>query len=287
MKAVNLLFLLIILGLTSCGEDNPYDSAVGYDQAMKDYMAAQGWQGIPTADGMYYVIDEPGGSNKPVKDADVTVNYRGYYTDNVEFDSNDNISFKLWQVIEGWTIGIPKFGTGGKGHLLIPPHLAYSEVNSQVRDKSILIFDIELLDFTMDKQTGVLFKNAGEEGKGGLDLDNGETTAPNNLESEIIDQGNDANNEWSQKIAPVADAIMYQLIPGENGLAEDFSTSSIKSINELVNLSTAGLPINVSETLEVGDMFVVNRSDKMYSILVDEINVMTDTTDNYLLTIKQ
>ena len=69
------------------------------------------------------------------------------YTDDVEFDSGNNISFNLQGVIEGWTIGIPKFGEGGSGHLLIPPHLAYGEENSRTRDRSVLIFDIELVGF--------------------------------------------------------------------------------------------------------------------------------------------
>ena len=148
MKALKLLYLVLIMGLiSSCGDDDLYDSEVGYDQAMKNYMDANGWVGIPTVDGMYYVIDEPGSSAKPTSSSRVTVNYKGYYTDDVEFDSGENVSFNLQGVIEGWTIGIPKFGAGGSGHLLIPPRLAYGEVNNRTRDRSVLIFDIELISF--------------------------------------------------------------------------------------------------------------------------------------------
>lgn len=155
MKVVKqLLYLFLLVGLmSSCGDDEsfdsetPNDSETGYDQAMRNYMDAKGWIGLPTVDGMYYVIDVPGGVVKPTANSDVTVNYKGYYTDDVEFDSNSNISFNLQGVIEGWTIGIPKFGKGGKGHLLIPPNLAYGEINSRVRNKSVLIFDVELINF--------------------------------------------------------------------------------------------------------------------------------------------
>lgn len=148
MKAIQLLFLFLLVGLgSSCGDDDLYDSEVGYDQAMKNYMDANGWVGIPTVDGLYYVINEPGGVAKPTSTSNVTVNYKGYYTDDVEFDSGNNISFNLQGVIEGWTIGIPKFGKGGSGHLLIPPYLAYGEENSRTRDRSVLIFDIELVSF--------------------------------------------------------------------------------------------------------------------------------------------
>ena len=130
MKAIELLLLFLIVGLaSSCGDNDLYDS------------------GVSTVDGMYYVIDEPGSSEKPTSTSNVTVNYKGYYTDDVEFDSGNNISFNLQGVIEGWTIGIPKFGEGGSGHLLIPPYLAYGEENSRTRDRSVLIFDIELVGF--------------------------------------------------------------------------------------------------------------------------------------------
>lgn len=148
MKAIKLLFLFLVVGLvSSCGDDELFDSEVGYDQAMRNYMDAKGWIGLPTVDGMYYVIDVPGSSAKPTPTSNVTVNYKGYYTDDVTFDSGDNISFNLQGVIEGWTIGIPKFGVGGKGHLLIPPRLAYGEENNSTRNRSVLIFDIELISF--------------------------------------------------------------------------------------------------------------------------------------------
>jgi len=51
-------------------------------------------------------------------------------------------------LIQGWKIGVPKFGVGGSGHLLIPPNLAYGEFpNNGIRNRSVLIFDIELLGF--------------------------------------------------------------------------------------------------------------------------------------------
>jgi len=100
MKAVNLLLLVALMSIISCGDDdNPYDSTIGYDQTMRNYMDAQGWQGIPTADGMYYVIDVEGSSEKPNSNSTVEVNYKGYYSDDVVFDSNNNVIFNLQGVI--------------------------------------------------------------------------------------------------------------------------------------------------------------------------------------------
>lgn len=148
MKAFKLLSAIFLISLMSCSDDNPYDSVKGYDQTMKDYMAEKGWTGTPTLDGLYFVINEPGSAEKPSSTTTVEVNYRGYYSDDVEFDSGTNVRFNLQGVIEGWTIGIPKFGKGGSGHLLIPPNLAYGEFPSNgTRNQSVLIFDVELLDF--------------------------------------------------------------------------------------------------------------------------------------------
>ena len=150
MKAVKLLFLFVLVGLMACGDDEgPNDSEIGYDQTMVNYMDAKGWDGLPTIDGMYYVIIEPGTAEKPTSTSTVEVNYKGYFSDDVEFDSGDSIRFNLGgALIEGWKIGIPKFGLGGKGHLLIPPNLGYGEFPTNgIRNQSILIFDVELLDF--------------------------------------------------------------------------------------------------------------------------------------------
>lgn len=129
------------------GDDKTNDSEIGYDQTMKNYMDAQGWVGLPTIDGMYYVIKEPGGANKPNVNSIVSMSYNGYYADDVVFDSGE-IERRLDNLIEGWKIGVPKFGVGGKGHLLIPPSLAYGEFPTNgIRNQSVIIFDIELLAF--------------------------------------------------------------------------------------------------------------------------------------------
>jgi FKBP-type peptidyl-prolyl cis-trans isomerase FkpA len=68
--------------------------------------------------------------------------------DQKEFDKGDKVEFPLYQLIEGWQIGIPKFGKGGKGKLLVPSRLGYgSSDRGSIPANSTLIFDIELLDW--------------------------------------------------------------------------------------------------------------------------------------------
>ena len=147
MKHTVLLLLIGLIGLSSCGKDDEYDAIIGYDKAMLNYIDAHGWDAIGLSDGMYYVVEQEGGSQKPILNDVITIKYKGYYTDDVIFDQSESYTQRLSQLIEGWKIGIPKFGVGGKGHLLIPPSLGYGEYPSGTRNQSILIFDVELISF--------------------------------------------------------------------------------------------------------------------------------------------
>ena len=98
---------------------------------------------------MYYVIDVVGTGVQPNSSSQVTVAYKGYYTDGSVFDesSSAGLTFSLSGVIQGWTEGIPYFRKGGKGKLLIPSKLGYGrEGSGSVPGNTVLIFDINLID---------------------------------------------------------------------------------------------------------------------------------------------
>ena len=63
----------------------------------------------------------------------VTVNYRGFLENGIEFDSsfkrNQPFVFQigLRQVIPGWEIGLKNIRVGGKRKIKIPPNLAYGK----------------------------------------------------------------------------------------------------------------------------------------------------------------
>jgi FKBP-type peptidyl-prolyl cis-trans isomerase FkpA len=80
----------------------------------------------------------------------VTIFYHGFLLDGTEFDGTgeEPATFRLDQLIVGWQIGIPMFGKGGKGKLIIPPGLAYGpNDNGQIPGNSTLMFEIELIDW--------------------------------------------------------------------------------------------------------------------------------------------
>ena len=85
---------------------------------------------------------------QPTASSNVTVAYKGYFTDGNVFDESkaEGISFGLNQVIKGWTEGIPFFKEGGNGVLLIPSHLGYgSNGSGPIPGGSVLVFNVKLI----------------------------------------------------------------------------------------------------------------------------------------------
>jgi len=130
-----------------------------YSEDIKNYMSEKGLEGEETESGLFVVIEKQGkGKEKPSLTDDVTIHYKGFLLDGTQFDGTEDTpaSFPLNQLILGWQEGIPHFSKGGKGKLIIPPFLGYGD--RQVGDipaNSILVFDIELLDFA--PYTGSMF----------------------------------------------------------------------------------------------------------------------------------
>jgi FKBP-type peptidyl-prolyl cis-trans isomerase len=142
--------LLALFLFVSCSKEN--NSTVDYvsknELEIKDYIAKNNLTALRTNTGLYYVITEPGTGSQPIATSNVTVAYKGYYTNGTIFDQSSaaGISFGLNQVIKGWTEGIPYFKPGGSGKLLIPAHLGYGSYNyNGIPGGSVLIFDVKLI----------------------------------------------------------------------------------------------------------------------------------------------
>jgi FKBP-type peptidyl-prolyl cis-trans isomerase len=104
-----------------------------------------------TASGLQYKVLTEGKGPKPKATDTVTVNYRGTLIDGTEFDSSykrgQPSTFKLDQVIPGWTEGLQLMPVGSKFRLFLPPKLAYGEhgAGGVIGPNQALIFDVELL----------------------------------------------------------------------------------------------------------------------------------------------
>lgn len=112
-----------------------------------------------TSSGAYVVMHKDGTGSLPTEGKEVFVNYTGKLMNGTAFDSNvdpkfnhvEPLSFPLGKgrVIKGWDEGVATMKKGSKATLYIPAHLAYGERSPSplIPANSILIFDIDLLDF--------------------------------------------------------------------------------------------------------------------------------------------
>jgi FKBP-type peptidyl-prolyl cis-trans isomerase FkpA len=96
------------------------------------------------------VINNPGNNERPNPSSTVQVIYSGTLLNGSQFDASDSggITFPLNQFIQGWIEGIPLFGKGGDGILIVPSHLGYGpSPRGSIPANSVLVFDIELVNF--------------------------------------------------------------------------------------------------------------------------------------------
>lgn len=155
----NLIFLLFACSMVlSCDNDNnTFQEQLDIDIAIiEEYLDNNGITNALNDQGVYYVIEEEGtGSEYPVITSLVSMAYAGHVMggDGTIFDSTtaaNPLKSQLTNLIVGWRLGVPKFKKGGKGTLYIPSGYAYGEFGrgADIPPNSILIFDIELLDFS-------------------------------------------------------------------------------------------------------------------------------------------
>lgn len=130
------------------------DQAEVDDQLIRDHIAANAnlASAQSTASGLYYVINDSGSTDHPGIQNTVVVYYRGTLLDGTEFDGvaapADPLELPLSYTIFGWQEGIPLFGRGGQGVLLIPSEMGYGRDRvGDIPANSVLKFEIELVDF--------------------------------------------------------------------------------------------------------------------------------------------
>ncbi len=141
------LFLLLIASLSSCG-----DNSAEEEEMILDYLNTNNLTADKTEEGIYYIINDPGNGEMPSINHTVTVKYTGYLLDGTVFDEtqdNETRNFQLWGgLIEGWKISMPLLGKGGNGTFFIPSRYGYgSNGNGSIPGNSVLVFDINLVDF--------------------------------------------------------------------------------------------------------------------------------------------
>jgi FKBP-type peptidyl-prolyl cis-trans isomerase len=136
-----------LLVLTAC--NGPGDSPLTPIPAPPDVAAAPA-DAIRTASNLASKVLRPGsGSRHPRPNSEVTVHYTGWTTDGKMFDSSvargEPMTFRLDEVIPGWTEGVQMMVEGEKRRFWIPARLAYENIPQPGAPQGPLVFDIELI----------------------------------------------------------------------------------------------------------------------------------------------
>jgi FKBP-type peptidyl-prolyl cis-trans isomerase FkpA len=134
------------------------------EKVLKDYFAKNKITGTQKGMlGTYVQILQPGAGPMIDTSVVVVVNYTGRTMDGNMFDSNTDSSkghvepFKVNMtndpslgggVIKGWYDGLKLLNKGAKAKFYIPSPLAYGkmQMGNEIKENSILVFDIEVLD---------------------------------------------------------------------------------------------------------------------------------------------
>ena len=149
-----ILFFSIIL--ISCDKTVDWDEQMEIDRKIiEEYVADNNIPGFFTDDeqNIYVSIEKEGtGDETPTPASTVEIIYKGYMLDGTVFDTSDGfpVSFPVWQLIQGWQVGLGYFKRGSEGKLIIPSRLAYSTrgtPNGSIPPNTVIAFDIELLNF--------------------------------------------------------------------------------------------------------------------------------------------
>ena len=105
-----------------------------------------------TESGLQYEVLQEGSGASPKATDNVKVHYRGTLLDGKEFDSSysrgEPETFRLNEIIPGWTEGIQLMTPGAKYKFYMPPDLAYGARGAGgnvIGPNSALIFEVELL----------------------------------------------------------------------------------------------------------------------------------------------
>lgn len=106
---------------------------------------------VALASGLQYKIIKNGSGDKPNKDDMVTVEYTGHLINGEVFDSTSKTgkpaTFKLSQVIPGWTEALQLMPSGSTWEIYVPASLAYGDrsVGGPIGPNEALIFNIHLI----------------------------------------------------------------------------------------------------------------------------------------------
>lgn len=130
-------------------KDPKFSHAFQLEEIAKLFPSAQS-----TESGLHYIVEKEGEGESPESGQMVTAHYHGTLLDGEVFDSSvtrgQPFSFPvgMGRVIKGWDEAFLEMKKGEKRKLILPAKIAYGQrAAGSIPANSILVFDVELLDF--------------------------------------------------------------------------------------------------------------------------------------------
>jgi len=141
---------LAIVILVSCcffGCKKTTSQATIDDEIIKQYIFDNRLTAIAEPNGLYYAPTTVGTGAYPTDSSVVTVNYKGYLTNDTVFDNSEGpVPLALPGAIAGLQQGIPLMQAGGSAILLIPSALGYgSQSYNHIPANAVLIYNVQML----------------------------------------------------------------------------------------------------------------------------------------------
>lgn len=138
--------MAIISLFASCSKETVQDRNMA---EIQNYInSASGGSFSLDSTGFYYRIESQTSACYPSSEIEnITVNYRGYFTNNDTFDEGQNVQLKLNQTILGWQEALPKLSVGSSGTFIFPSDFGYAaDPPANIPSGSVLVFDIDLIN---------------------------------------------------------------------------------------------------------------------------------------------
>lgn len=113
---------------------------------------------VTLASGLQYKVLAKGAGQSPTKEDAVTVEYTGKLLNGKVFDSSDKAgkpaTFKVTQVIPGWTEALQLMKVGSKWEIYVPSKLAYGArgIGGPIGPNETLVFQIKLISIEKDQK---------------------------------------------------------------------------------------------------------------------------------------
>lgn len=147
-----LLCLFVLGSLVGCKDDDEltFEQQLAVDTALIDeYLTTNNITAQVDPSGLRYVIHEQGSGPTPEPASGIVAAYEGVFLDGEVFDTNDEFTFRLSNMIDGWIIGLPYIQEGGDISLYIPSGLAYGTrgtASGSIPPNTVIAFSVQIED---------------------------------------------------------------------------------------------------------------------------------------------